>query len=158
MPIKQILTYEPKITELDRDSEKVGKQVVDLLRQVRTEIGQLDNAFADKSLKQVLEAVEKGKYVFRDGKVRTEIDLSSVDSLIKCYRYHSERGCQSCEHERVYQPNLPGEDYRYCGKYENEKMDNLTGMSERVRQFSEKGCDERKAIFRPLEEVLAGTY
>jgi len=71
------------------------ESVVSMLRDVRVDIGKVDDSFANVDLSQVLLVIEAEKYKV-NGNISTRIDLSSAKGVIDAYRKYSEGGCQSC--------------------------------------------------------------
>ncbi|MBS3075350.1 hypothetical protein J4429_02725 [Candidatus Pacearchaeota archaeon] len=92
MALLSEVKYETKIRELKDISPEA---VLFMLRDVRADIGRLDDSFLDVNLAKVLITVESGQYEV-NGSVSTRINLSSAKDIIDAYRKYSEGGCQSC--------------------------------------------------------------
>ena len=92
MTLSSNINYKSKIKtveEINPDS------VLGMLREVRSEISDLDSSFKNKTLKEVLWVIEEGTYRI-DGTVRKVINLSHAKEVISKYRENSEGGCLSC--------------------------------------------------------------
>jgi len=160
MPIKNILIYEPSLKGIEKEED-----VIELLKEVKKNIDEIyptTKPFQKKPLKEVLEIVEKGSYTppFARYSILDEIDLLRAKNLISEYRRLSEKGCQSCKN--LAKACYFNEIFFFCELHEKEQYDNPgkinidSNYSPRVLQYEETGCNERQAVFRKLEEILAG--
>lgn len=152
MSIKNNLTYEPPFKELEKEEE-----IISLLNDVKDSLYILDESI-NIPLDKIVSVIDKEVYDIKQNSfLFNSINLSQAKNFLDSYRYKSEGGCRSCQEMRRIKP-LPDETILYCGLYENEEEAlanmNNSSQSDRIKKYFEKGCDKRKAIFRPLEEVL----
>ena len=152
------LKYETRLKIL-KDISPQG--VLEMLRDVRSEIGKLEGSFASVGLKRVLEVVEKGGYKV-NGHVLTRIDLSSAKEVVEAYREHSEGGCQSCVSLGGDVINDDMDTFFYCEVREDhertpKKCGYNTGLSPETEKHYESPCGSWKPRFSPpLEKLLQG--
>jgi len=163
MALSSEIKYETEIKGLKDISPEA---VLSMLRDVRVDIGRLDNYFANVDLARVLTVVEAGKYEV-NGKVLTRIDLSSAKDVINAYREYSEGGCQSCTdlgRETIDAQDATSgwfckdsdPDYNPNPRSDKPKV-TYSGFSPKVRSHYEKPCDSLEPRFSPKLEVLLET-
>jgi hypothetical protein len=150
MVLKNNLTYEPPMKKIKEEGD-----IIILLDDVAANLHSVGYPTPTVSLKEFLTIIEKGEYEVQGTNSLTynHVDLSKAQNLIRNYRYNSERGCQSCDHEKSYMP-LPDEHVTFCSLYEEHDVVD-SGSSPRVKQFREVGCSDKKAIFpKTIEQIL----
>ncbi len=154
MTIKNNMTYEPPFKELEKEEE-----IISLLNDVKNSFCILDASIKlPIHLDEIVSIIDKEVYdIEQNPFLFNSINLSQAKNLLNDYRYKSEGGCQSCQKIKYFKP-LPDETLSYCSLSEKQEdaiadMD-ASSQSERIKQYFQKGCEERKPIFRLLEEVL----
>jgi len=94
MVLETKIEYKPEISGFKDISPT---SVLEMLRDVRSDLGTLDPLFITKSLKEIVETVEKGEYlVQKNDAINTIIDFSRAKAIINSYRTSSIKGCISC--------------------------------------------------------------
>lgn len=155
MALKQIIKYESPIKKLKSEND-----ILLLLENVRNDIRNLEPLFNSKSLKEVVKIIEHGSYqlpISLSSKIKQEIDLSEAQSLLKIYHFLSEGICNSCQLLEITKDEKTDEKYKFCRHYETPKsIDYGKGMSQKVYEgiSSNNPCENRKPIFRKLEQVI----
>lgn len=167
MPLQQDYNY--KIPEHIRNIQDKESQILNLLRDVKSNISILKKDITKLSLVEILQIVENEKCIIKkqvdlrhlERKIQTraginyEVDLSEAKQMVRNYRNNSEGGCGSCKYIRSYMP-LQDEHVLFCKKYEKEDVVD-SGNSPRISQFYEDGCDDKEVIIkRKIKEVLEG--
>ena len=150
MPIRNLMEYDCP------ENIKGEKGLIELLRDVKKGLSKVDFLFSDKSLKGILEIVEKGVHIFPSVKIDTKIDLSSAKKFIENYKTNLESGCLSCEELGKVNFKL-GERGVYCNSFEDKStVDEKKGHSPYTQKYFSKkgGCANKTPIFRPINEVL----
>ena len=150
------MTYEPELKGLKTESD-----IIELLNNVKKDLIYLGHPVSSSSLKEVLNIIEKGEYKIKDeftlNPVYNLVDLSKAKDFIDRYKHFSEGGCQSCKNANYFKP-LSDETRVYCSIGEKEedaiRNTNSSSRSPKIEKYFKNGCDERKPIFRKLEEVL----
>ena len=154
--------YETKIRGCRECNPLSPESVIDMLKDVKENLGKLDSSFADFDLKEVLAVVEKGKHVIK-GDVETRINLSDAAGIISSYRHYSEGGCKSClnlgkEHT---DPGSTDPDFGYYCKISDPAYDSFSGckvngFSSIVSQYYNNPCEDWKPRFpKTLDKVIA---
>jgi hypothetical protein len=159
MPLKQKVRY--RVWKGVNYIQGEGERIIGLLKDVRLNLSMLNKEFKSKSLKEILELVEKDKINIKhksdeenpQAEIIYSVNLSDANQGIINYRHNSEGGCKSCSQFQTYMP-FPDEHVSYCGLYEKFDVVDL-GSSPRIAKFYEQGCDEKKVkIPMKLEEVI----
>ncbi len=147
--LKNPIIYEPPFSEINE------KRILELLRDVKEDLRQINFKFSDMGLSKILSLVDSGQVDFSGENVTWEyrVDLSKAQCLVEEYRRFSG---ESCEHFRFHQ-TLPDERARYCGRDEAADVVSSGGDSLKIATYLSEGCDDRKPRFRPIETVLAET-
>ncbi len=159
MPLQQKFTY--KVWKGVDYIQGEGERIIGLLKDVRLNLSLLDKDFKGKSLKEVLELVEKDEIRIKhksdeenpQAEIIYRIDLSNANQRITQYRNDSEGGCKSCTQFGHYMP-FSDEHVFYCKLYENIDAIHI-GDSPRITKFQKEGCDEKKVkIPVKLDDVI----
>lgn len=155
MPITRNLTYVPTITKIEKEED-----VIELLRTMRLELGDIRASFEGKSLTEILKIIESRSCEIKLPEARgivEVVNLGLVSRIISEYRALSEGGCDSCKKKFQTLGVTGGGPYAYCRKHEKKSdVDQDIGMSPRIRQYNKEGCNEIERKFGKLEEVLKG--
>jgi len=138
MTLTSTVKYEPIIKKIkDISPESVLKMVSN----VRREIGELDPSFAD-------------------GRITTNLDLSSAKDIINIYRNNSEGGCKSCSDFSSDIINNDRDTFFYCEKKEHYQRTPKVcgyniGFSPELKKYYETPCNSWKPKFSlRLEELI----
>jgi len=93
----QKIKYNAKIQSLPKEvpKEKAPETVLNILKDVRCEIGKISPDFNDLSLTQILGIVTIGEYSI-NGNMPVHFDLTSAREIMIQYRENSKRWCGSC--------------------------------------------------------------
>ena len=156
MTLTSTVKYEPIIKKIkDISPESVLKMVSN----VRREIGELDPSFADVDLVRVVAVIEAGKYEI-NGRITTNLDLSSAKDIINIYRNNSEGGCKSCSDFSSDIINNDRDTFFYCEKKEHYQRTPKVcgyniGFSPELKKYYETPCNSWKPKFSlRLEELI----
>lgn len=169
MSIEQPYNY--RIPNHINDIKNEEEKVIALLRNIRANASLFRLEFARETLQNILEAVEKGEWSFKNLNVLNKdyldktieknvvlnhnINLSEAKQIIDDYIHHSKKGCESCINlGKIYKEMETG---RYCKLDEDESSViglPISDFSVKIREFYETGCENKKPVFRPLETVL----
>jgi hypothetical protein len=160
MTLRSHVIYETKITDFKDISPE---SVLDMLNDVKRDIGKIDESFSHFSLTDVLKVIEFGSH-YINGDIEICIDLSSADGIIKTYRRYSEGGCQSCVNlSREIIDAQDGSSGTYCGledpDYDKDSIHlphvKYEGFSSKVDKYYQNPCESWKPRFSPiLEEII----
>lgn len=154
--------YEPLIKKFENISPA---NVLNMLKDVRADIGRLDPNFANADLLTVLKAVETGKHEIK-GAVSIRVNLSSAQGIIETYREYSEGGCHSCV--SLGREVIDAQDAEvawYC-MVEDPGYDKIkgsytigcdhSGHSKKTKKHYDTPCKAHKPRFSPkLEKLIA---
>lgn len=165
MSLSQKIKYEPSITF----DEISPKGVILMLREIRSDVSELEPSFVDLSLRGVLDIVFGGQYEIKsDDGVRTVVDLSDAARIVNNYKSYSERGCMSCTSlrginsqgvELSVNSQADANSFWHCSLYERDPDKlrgeiNRTGFSPMVRQYLTGSCESWTPKFSPKIEEL----
>ena len=154
MPIRNSMEHHLPKSRLEKEED-----VLELLRDIKIDLTRSNKDFQSTKLKNILTLVEGGKCIVpQEGVPNLEVDLSDAYAFISEYKDKSEGlGCRSCKDIRYLNFESDSKTGCYCDFYEKpDSVNQRTGFFPKLKKYFEKGCDERKLIFRPLEEVLKG--
>lgn len=153
------VTYEADMKAKDVSS----KTIIELLRDVRDEIGNLGGKLSLTNLQEVLDVVEKGSYEIA-GKPTIKIDLSDAKGWIRFYRDNTEGGCQSCKNKLRDLTDCcePQDAFIYCKVLEEDSKATQKacgyngGFSPKVDKHYSKPCgkDWEPKFSPPLAELI----
>ncbi|MAG24615.1 hypothetical protein CMI47_03455 [Candidatus Pacearchaeota archaeon] len=157
MPAQNILRYVPPV-----DSIKSEDDIVTLLEDVQKTIDDINSGLRLDLMNTFVFLRDMGidrvydLGVEDERGVRQMIDLSSAVSGAKFYDSRSQPGCSGCEHQKMHKPETD-ETVFYCGVHEPNTIRDggFVGLSPTIQKYRESGCEDRKAIFRPIDEVLS---
>lgn len=158
--LEKNLTHHPSIDKINTEQE-----AIELIRGVKTDLSIVNpSLFPKLLLATVLKTIEKGFYSIKGANgIYSKVDLSEANYLIANYKLLSEEGCRSCRHMENIQP-LPGETISYCGFSEDREniLNTLVkemqeAKSPQIKEHFNKGCENKKIYFRPLDVILKET-
>ena len=147
------------------DSKKITPEsVLEMLRAVRNDIGSLNPPFVNRSLREVLEVVESGKYTV-EGTLTKKIDLREPQAVIQVYRRQSGGGCRSCVSLGRETIDAQGATSGwYCEISDPDFNKNAvgdrhgcrySGFSPKVKEHYDNPCGDWKPKFsKPLDKIL----
>ena len=155
--------YEPELNGQIRDYKYIRGMLVD----VRASIAKQEPSFGEKSLREVLDVVEGGRYSFSG----VLFDLSSALADVKSYRRNSEKSCRSCQYFKHSDVKADSDRwFFYCGHYEkgwysrvvkgtlrpkNGKPKEYVGFSPTTKEFFNKGCEKWKPQLSPILDSIS---